>query len=126
MPDPVAITLAEVEPRRTAVIAATIAWEDFPNLWRPMLDEVYAFVRRCARPMPGHCGGRIIESRLPGGRAVTATHHADPGRIGATHDAAHEYARAHRLQMAAISWEVYGHPDESGAVDTEVYHLVAA
>ena len=41
------VTVMEVEPRRTAVIAATTAWEDFPNLWRPMLDEVYAFVRDC-------------------------------------------------------------------------------
>ena len=41
------VTVMEVQPRRTAVIAATTAWEDFPNLWRPMLDEVYAFVRDC-------------------------------------------------------------------------------
>jgi hypothetical protein len=41
------ITVAEVEPRRTAVIAATVAWEEFPTLWRPMLDEVYVFVRQC-------------------------------------------------------------------------------
>ncbi len=41
------VTVTEVQPRRTAVIAATTAWEDFPNLWRPMLDEVYAFVRDC-------------------------------------------------------------------------------
>lgn len=41
------VTLAEVAPRRTAVIADTIAREDFPRLWRPMLDEVYAFVRAC-------------------------------------------------------------------------------
>ena len=41
------VTVIEVQPRRTAVIAATTAWEDFPNLWRPMLDEVYAFVRDC-------------------------------------------------------------------------------
>ena len=41
------VALTEVEPRRTAVIAATVAWKDFPRLWRPMLDEVYAFVRAC-------------------------------------------------------------------------------
>jgi effector-binding domain-containing protein len=40
------VALVEVEPRRTAVIAETVAWEDFPNRWRPMLDEVYAFVRQ--------------------------------------------------------------------------------
>lgn len=41
------VVLVEVQPRRTAVIAETVAWEDFPNLWGPMLDEVYTFVRRC-------------------------------------------------------------------------------
>jgi hypothetical protein len=41
------VTVVEVAPRRTAVIAATTAWEDFPSLWGPLLDEVYAFVRRC-------------------------------------------------------------------------------
>ena len=46
MPVP-GVTLVQVHPRRTAVIADTVAWEDFPTLWRPMLDEVYAFVRRC-------------------------------------------------------------------------------
>jgi hypothetical protein len=39
--------VVEVEPRRTAVIAVTVAWEEFPTLWRPMLDEVYTFVRQC-------------------------------------------------------------------------------
>jgi effector-binding domain-containing protein len=41
------VTLVDVQPRRTAVIAATVAWEDFPTQWGPMLDEVYTFVRRC-------------------------------------------------------------------------------
>jgi effector-binding domain-containing protein len=46
MPDE-GIALVEVEPRRTAAIAATTAWDDFPNLWGPLLDEVYVFVRQC-------------------------------------------------------------------------------
>jgi effector-binding domain-containing protein len=41
------VTLVQVQPRRTAVIADTVAWEDFPRLWRPMLDEVYVFARQC-------------------------------------------------------------------------------
>jgi effector-binding domain-containing protein len=41
------VTLVDVEPRRTAVIAADVAWEDFPALWGPMLDEVYRFARAC-------------------------------------------------------------------------------
>jgi hypothetical protein len=46
MPD-TEVTVVDVQPRRTAVIADTVAWADFPKLWGPMLDEVYVFVRRC-------------------------------------------------------------------------------
>jgi effector-binding domain-containing protein len=41
------VRLVHVEARRTAVIAATTAWEDFPSLWPQLLDEVYVFVRQC-------------------------------------------------------------------------------
>ena len=46
MPDP-GVTLVDMEPRRTAVIAATTAMEDFPGLWPELLGEVYGFVRQC-------------------------------------------------------------------------------
>jgi DNA-binding transcriptional ArsR family regulator len=145
------IALVEVEPRRTAVIAATVAWEEFPKLWRPMLDEVYVFVRQCPEfaaalantPGPHWTNvmlyrgqapnvevgvlapsafapqGRVIVSELPGGRAVTATHHGDPGRIGETHDAVRDYARAHGLAATGVVWEVYGHPDDSESFANE-------
>jgi hypothetical protein len=58
--------------------------------------------------------GRVVASELPGGRAATATHPANPGTIGQTHDALREYARANGLARTGLVWEVYGHPDESG------------
>jgi effector-binding domain-containing protein len=152
------VTRVEVRPRRTAVIADTVRWEDFPNLWGPMLGEVYEFVRQCPEfaaalqgapgphwtnvmlyrgaapnvevgvlaPCPFAAGGRVIASELPGGRALTATHRGDPATIGTTHDAVHEYARAHGLTTTGVLWEVYGHPDQAlGGVDTEVFHLLA-
>jgi effector-binding domain-containing protein len=151
------VTLVEVEPRRTAVIAETVAWKDFPSRWRAMLDEVYTFVRQCpefAAALEGTSGphwtnvmlyrseapnvevgvlapstfapqGRVTESRLPGGRAASATHHGDPGQIGTTHDAVREYARDHGLATTGVLWEVYGHPDDSGDFATEVFHLLA-
>jgi hypothetical protein len=156
MPDN-GVTVVDVQPRRTAVVADTVAWADFPGLWRPMLDEVYTFVRQCPEfvaALEGTPGphwtnvmlyrgkspnvevgvlapsafapqGRVIASELPGGRAATATHHGDPGRIGETHDAVREYARTHGLEMTGILWEVYGHEDGSGSFATEVFHLLA-
>ncbi len=156
MPDD-RVSEVDVAPRPTAVIADTVAWEDFPNLWGPMLGEVYAFVRQCpefAAALEGTPGphwtnvmlyrdtapnvevgvlapsafapqGRVVASELPGGRAVTATHPADPRTIGEAHDAVREYARAHDLTRTGVVWEVYGHPDDNGGVDTQVFHLIA-
>lgn len=151
------VTLVDVEPRRTAVIAATVEWKDFPTLWRPMLDEVYRFARACPEftaataktagphwtnvmlyrgeapnvevgvlaPSAFAPQGRVIASGLPAGRAVTATHLGDPAHIGTTHDAVREYARDRGLATTGVLWEVYGHPNASGAFATEVFHLLA-
>jgi len=157
MPD-AGITLVDVEPRRTAVIAATTAMADFPSLWPQLLDEVYAFVRRCpefAAALAGRPGphwqnvmlyrdhapnvevgvlapaafaaqGRVIASELPKGRVATAVHRTSPRTIGETHDAVRTFMRAQGLKPTGVLWEVYGHPNEaSGALDTEVFHLVA-
>jgi effector-binding domain-containing protein len=156
-----AVTLVHVQPRRTAVIAQATTWADFPHLWGPMLDEVYAFVRECpeftaatttsgtARPRWTNVmlyrgqapnievgvlapssfvpQGRVIESELPGGRAATAIHHGDPSRIGETHAHVRASTRAQGLDTTGIVWEVYGHPDDSGAFTTQVFHhLVTA
>jgi effector-binding domain-containing protein len=66
------VALVEVEPRRTAVIAETVPWEDFPNLWGPMLDEVYTFVRQCpefAAAIEGTSGPRWTNVMLYRGEA---------------------------------------------------------
>jgi hypothetical protein len=158
MPD-AGIALVDVEPRRTAVIAETTVWEDFPSLWPQLLGEVYGFVRQCPEfaavladtqgphwqnvmlyrvhepnvevevgvlaPAPFAPQGRVIASELPGGRAATAVHPADPRRIGETHDAVAAFIRAQGLAGTGVVWEIYGHPDDTGAVDTAVFHLVA-
>ena len=38
--------LVTIDPRPTAVVAEVTTWREFPGVWRPLLDEVYAFVRR--------------------------------------------------------------------------------
>lgn len=125
--------LAQVEPRLTAVIADTVAWEDFPRLWRPMLDEVYAFVRACpefAAPIEGTPGPHWTNVMLYRDAAtnvevgVIAPSDFTPA-IGETHDAVRGYAHDHGLATASVLWEVYGHPDDGGAFATEVFHLLA-
>ncbi|HSY42139.1 MAG TPA: hypothetical protein VLA79_21540 [Polyangia bacterium] len=96
------VTVVEVEPRRTAVIAATIEWEEFAGRWRPMLDEVYTFVRQCpefAVAIEGTPGPHWTNVMLYRGEAPNV-------EVG-------------------VLWEVYGHPDASGNFATEVFHLLA-
>lgn len=40
------VTVRNIGPRPTAVVKATTTWRDFPTQWRPMLHEVYAWLRR--------------------------------------------------------------------------------
>ncbi len=39
------VKLADVEPRRTAVVAATTTWQEFPGLWGQLLGEVWDCLR---------------------------------------------------------------------------------
>jgi hypothetical protein len=39
------VALRTVAPRPTAVVSQTTTWKQFPGVWRPLLDEVYGFVR---------------------------------------------------------------------------------
>src|SRR5947207_14454339 len=39
------VTAAEVAARPTAVVAATTTWQEFPTLWRQLLDEVWQCLR---------------------------------------------------------------------------------
>ena len=145
------VALVTVEPRPTAVIAETTTWAEFPHLWRPLLDEVYAFVRSseelaatprwqnvmlykddtpsveigvlAPRRFTPH--GRVILSQLPGGRAATAVHRGDYGQLGRTHRAVGDYIEGQGLGIAGPRWEIYGHWHEDPAqLETEVYWLL--
>ena len=39
------VTATTVEPTPTAVVAAAVTWAEFPQVWRPMLDQVWSFLR---------------------------------------------------------------------------------
>ena len=98
-----------IEPTPTAVVAAATTWAEFPSRWRPMLDEVWSFLRGGAPEglyQHGHNimlykddvpnievgvqvngsfapAGRVVASVLPGGLAATATHTGPIANIGA-------------------------------------------
>ena len=134
--------------RPTAVIAQATTWDAFPNLWKSLLDEVWAVVRskdeitpnrnvmlykddipnvevgvEVAEPFSNL--GRVVSSTLPAGRAVTTTHRGRYEDLGLAHQAIIEWCDRHGVQRVGPRWEIYGHWRE-GSVEQEVdvYYLV--
>ena len=133
------VALRTVAPRPTAVVSQTTTWQQFPSVWRPLLDEVYGFVRGRQADLAPDDGpevwrnaflylddkptveigvlvsgsfephGRVVPSQLPGGDVVTAVHRGDYAELGRTHDAVGEFIAAHGLVRVGPSWEIYGH-----------------
>jgi effector-binding domain-containing protein len=149
----VEVTVRAVEPTPTAVVAATATWPEFPKMWRPMLDEVWSFLRSGAPDglyKQGHNimlykddvpnvevgvqvsgsfapAGQVVASTLPGGLVATATHTGPIAEIGDTHQAVCAWSTANGYQLAGPHWEIYGDPDPStGDFDVDVcWSLIA-
>ena len=136
----VGVSVKTVEPTPTAVVAAAVTWAEFPVLWRPMLDQVWGFLRGGGAPeglyRDGHnvmlykddvpnveVGvqvsrsfepvGRVTASSLPGGLVATATHIGPVSALGDTHQAVREWSEANGYRPAGPRWEIYGDPDPS-------------
>jgi hypothetical protein len=142
------IVRGPVAARPTAVLTAVTTWEQFPGLWRALLDEVHAGVVRPAGRRPGRnvmlylddvphvevgieldgsaeLRGRVTRSHLPGGDVVRTVHRGDYGRLGAAHGVLARWCAAEGLRPAGPRWEVYGHWDgDPEAATTEVCWLL--
>jgi effector-binding domain-containing protein len=143
------VTVTEVASRPTAVVAATTYWQEFPTLWRGLLDEVWACLRAggihrgCRNIMlyrddvphvevgvelrqPCPLTGRVVASSLPAGLVARAVHRGPYTGLGAAHQAVHDWAAAHGRRLAGPRWEVYGpHHDDPAEVWTEISWLLA-
>jgi effector-binding domain-containing protein len=149
----VEVSVRAVAPTPTAVVAATVTWAEFPVLWKPMLDQVWSFLRGDAPEglyRQGHnvmlykddvpnvevgvqvtgsfdSVGRVTASSLPGGLVATATHTGAVSAIGDTHQAVRQWGEANGYRPAGPRWEIYGDPDRStGDFLVEVLWLLAA
>jgi effector-binding domain-containing protein len=149
-----AVRFAAVEARPTAVVAQTTTWQEFPELWAPLLGQVYEFVRprpelatgdgeelwrnvmlyKDQRPDvevgvlvsgPFQAEGLVILSALPAGEVATATHRGDYAKLGVTHEAVRDHAAAHERELAGPCWEIYGHArPDPSDAETEVFWLL--
>ncbi len=142
------VSVTDVEARPTAVVPATTTWQEFPTLWKDLLDEVWACLRasgirsgcrnvmlyRDDRPsvevgveLRQACPftGRVVASNLPAGRVARTVHRGPYTELGAAHQAVLDWCAAQGEQPAGPRWEIYGpHRDDPAELSTEVYHLL--
>ena len=133
----------------TAVVKADTTWPEFPTLWRPLLDEVWAFLRATPglrteghnvmlyrHKVPGielsveigvqvtgpfEPSGRVVPSILPAAEAATARAR-NTADIGAAHAAVRAWCAAQGRALTGVSWEIYGDPDpRDGHVGVAVF-----
>jgi effector-binding domain-containing protein len=138
-----------VDPRPTAVVAAATTWQEFPTLWKELLDEVWGCLRaggvdgghrnvmlyrdevphvevgvELLRPIP--LTGRVAASTLPAGQVATTVHRGSYAGLAAGHRAVLGWCAAHERTPAGPRWEVYGpHHDDPAEAWTEVYWLLS-
>ena len=142
------VTETDVVARPTAVVAATTTWQEFPTLWRDLLDEVWTclraggVVRGCRNVMlywddtphvevgvelhvPCPLTGRVAASTLPAGLVAMTVHRGPYAGLAAAHRAVLDWCAAQGRRPAGPRWEVYDpHRDDPAEVWTEVYYLL--
>ena len=143
------VSAVDVVARPTVVVAATTTWQEFPSLWKILLDEVWTCLRagginhgcrnvmlyrddvphvevgvELDRPVP--LTGRVAASALPAGRVAWTVHRGPYGGLAAAHRAVHSWCAEHGRRPAGPRWEVYGpHHDDPAELRTEVFWLLS-
>jgi effector-binding domain-containing protein len=143
------VNVVDVVARPTAVVAATTTWQEFPMLWRELLNEVWTCLRACGihhgcrnvmlyrddvphvevgveLSQPCVLTGRVVASALPAGRVACTVHRGPYAGLAAAHAAVLEWCAAQGRRLAGPRWEVYGpHSDDPADLWTEVYYLMS-
>ncbi|GAA1004987.1 hypothetical protein Aple_035660 [Acrocarpospora pleiomorpha] len=142
------VTVTDATARPTAVIAATTTWQEFPTLWKELLDEVWTCLRAAGihhgcrnimlyhddvphieigveLPHPCPLTGRVVPSTLPAGRAATTVHRGPYTGLASAHQAVLTWCTTQDLQPLGPRWEIYGpHHDDPTKTQTEVHWLL--
>ena len=143
------VTVVDVAARPTVVIVAATTWQEFPTLWKQLLDEVWTCLRAggihrgCRNVMlyrddvphvevgvelnqPCPLTGRVVASSLPAGQAAMTVHRGPYTGLASAHQAVHHWCTANARALAGPRWEIYGpHHDDPAEVWTEVYYLLS-
>ena len=146
------ITLTNSEATQTAVVRSRVEPKELSKFVPAACGEVWSFIRAASLPRPGRhvalyldAGGsvevgaevsepfvgndRVHCSQLPAGRVVTTTHFGPYARLSEAHAEIRQWCAEHGHRLTSISWEIYGHWDESWNADqskirTDVFYLL--
>jgi effector-binding domain-containing protein len=148
------VQIEVVSPRLLAAVGREVAAGRVGDVWRPALDQVWAFLRsqpglrtdghnifvyhhptRDGDPMHADFGvevtrkfaasGEVRPVRTPSGEAAVATHVGPYDRLVQAHSAIHAWARENGRALAGTSWEIYGDwNDDPAKLETLVMYLL--
>jgi len=150
---PYQIEVKDSGPTYTAVIRSRVRAEELSKFVPAACGEVWSFARSAGLPKPGRhvalylgdgqgsveVGAEVSErfagndrvqcSQLPAGRVATAAHFGPYGRLGKAHAAIREWCAQHGHRVSSVSWEIYGHWQESWNTDpskirTDIFYLL--
>ena len=145
------VRVLTVEASPTAVVRATTTWGEFPSLWRPMLDQVWRFLRDAPVELTKHghnvmlyvddlptvevgvqvngpfeARGHVMPSSLPAGPVATATHAGPMAQLAETHETVCVWCAEHGHDLTRVRWEIYGDPDpDTGNFAVQVFWALA-
>jgi effector-binding domain-containing protein len=146
------IELTSSEVIQTAVVRSRVEPKELSRFVPAACGEVWSFIRSAGLPRPGRhialyldargsveVGAEVSEpfigndrihcSQLPAGRVVTTPQFGPYGRLFEAHTEIHRWCAEAGHRLSGISWEIYGHWDESWNADpskirTDVFYLL--
>lgn len=148
------VDVAIATPRKLAAVRRTVAPGGVGAVWKPALDQVWAFLR--AHPglrtdghnifvyrHPEHAGasmevelgvevtrsfdadGEVVPSETPAGEIAVAVHVGGYDRLHVAHDAIQQFCAREGRALAGVSWEIYGDwSDDETKLETTVCYLL--
>ena len=134
------VSVTEVAARPTAVVRAATTWQEFPALWKELLDEVWACLRAggihrgCPNVMlyrddvphvevgvelhqPCRLTGRVVASALPAGQVATTVHRGPYAGLAAAHRAVLDWCAAQGRRPRPTVGGLRASPRRSGRAD---------
>lgn len=148
-----AIELTHSEPIHTAVIRGCVRPEELAKFVPAACGEVWSFARSAGLPRPGRHlalyldakgsvevgaevsepfagNGRVHCSKLPSGWVATTVHLGPYGQLRNAHAAIHDWCAQQKHKLSGVSWELYGHWQESWNTDpskirTDIFYLLS-